>query len=59
MAGNVAEWCEDGPGPHAAFVKGGTWLCTLPLNLRCAARNLSGNDSNRFDYIGFRCVTEA
>lgn len=59
MAGNVLEWCDDGPGPGAAFLKGGCWLTTSPLHLRCAAHGQSGFDNNRLDYIGFRCVREA
>lgn len=56
MAGNVAEWCDDGPGPGSAYLKGGCWLSASPLMLRCAALGMSGFDNNRLDYIGFRCV---
>ena len=56
--GNVAEWCEDGPGEEAAFVKGGAWLTTSPLHLRTAARGMSGSSNNQLDYIGFRCVQD-
>jgi serine/threonine-protein kinase len=56
LAGNVAEWCEDGPGPGSGYLKGGAWLTACPLNLRPAARNLSGFDNNRLSYIGFRCA---
>lgn len=58
MAGNVAEYCEDQPGINAAYIKGGCWLTASPLNLRCAALGLSGNDRNALDYIGFRCAKE-
>jgi formylglycine-generating enzyme required for sulfatase activity len=59
LAGNVAEWCEDGPGAGSGYLKGGCWLSVSPLWLRCAALGLSGFDNNRLDYIGFRCVQEA
>lgn len=59
LIGNVAEWCEDGPGADAAFTKGGCWLTATPLNLRAAARGMSGNDRNQLPYIGFRCAQEA
>lgn len=59
LVGNVAEWCEDGPGADAAFTKGGCWLTASPLNLRVAARGMSGNDRNQLPYIGFRCAQEA
>ena len=58
MAGNVAEWCEDGPSTDAAFTKGGCWHTATPLNLRSAARGMSGNAANQLAYIGFRCVRE-
>lgn len=59
MAGNVAEWCDDGPGPGSAFLKGGCWLSATPFSLRSAASGHSGFDNNQLDYIGFRCVKEA
>ena len=59
MVGNAAEWCEDSPGPDSAFIKGGCWLTASPLNLRCAARGMSGHDNNRLAYIGFRCAKGA
>lgn len=58
MAGNVLEWCEDGPGPGSGYMKGGCWLTASPLHLRCAAVGQSGFDNNRLDYIGFRCAQE-
>lgn len=58
MVGNAAEWCADGPGPGAVYVKGGCWLTAEPLNLRPAARNLSGFANNALPYIGFRCARD-
>jgi len=59
MAGNVAEWCADDPGPGSAYLKGGCWLSASPLTLRCAALGMSGFDNNQLDYIGFRCAQDA
>ena len=59
MAGNAAEWCSDGPGPGNAFIKGGCWLTTQPINLRPAARNMSGNEANASAFYGFRCAQDA
>lgn len=56
MAGNVAEWCEDGPSPAVGYIKGGCWLTEDPINLRPAARNYSGFDTNAAIYYGFRCA---
>jgi formylglycine-generating enzyme required for sulfatase activity len=59
MAGNVAEWCADSPGSGAAYLKGGCWLSTSPVTLRCAALGMSGFDNNQLDYIGFRCAQDS
>ena len=59
MVGNVAEWCRDKPAPPAAYIKGGSWMTTSPLNLRPAARNMSGWANNALGFYGFRCVEEA
>jgi len=59
MIGNAAEWCEDSPGPGSAFIKGGCFLSREIINLRPAARNMSGFDVNRSPFYGFRCVREA
>ena len=59
MAGNVLEWCADQPGAGSAFLKGGCWLTSLPLHLRCSAHGQSGFDNNQLGYIGFRCVKNA
>jgi formylglycine-generating enzyme required for sulfatase activity len=56
MAGNVGEWCADGPSPSTAFIKGGAWTSGEVLNLRPAARNMSGADSNQSEFYGFRCA---
>jgi len=58
MSGNVAEYCADGPGPGAAYIKGGSWMNEDPVNLRPAARNMSGFANNRSAFYGFRCVKE-
>jgi formylglycine-generating enzyme required for sulfatase activity len=58
LVGNAAEWCGDSPGRGSAFIKGGSWLHSSPLNLRSAARNLSGFTNNRLAFVGFRCVQE-
>lgn len=58
MIGNAAEWCEDGPGPGSAYIKGGSWVTASLVNLRCAARGLSGFANNRAAFLGFRCVRE-
>ena len=58
LSGNVAEFCADGPAPGFAYIKGGSWLTTSPLNLRCAAVGLSGEENNALDYLGFRCAKD-
>lgn len=56
LIGNVAEWCQDGPGPNTAYIKGGAWLTDEEFNLRPAARSMSGVTSNASVFYGFRCV---
>jgi formylglycine-generating enzyme required for sulfatase activity len=56
MAGNVAEWCADGPSAAAGWVKGGCWATEEIVNLRPAARIMSGFTINRLSYYGFRCA---
>lgn len=51
MAGNVAEWTQEG------FVVGGS-SNSNPTHARCAARELREPEYRSFD-IGFRCVAEA
>ena len=58
MAGNVAEWCADKPGHGSAYLKGGCWHTSEILNLRPAARNMSGFASNPMPFYGFRCAKE-
>ena len=58
MAGNVAEWCADGPSPPAGWIKGGCYLFHEVLNLRPAARNMSGAANNPLAFYGFRCAKE-
>jgi formylglycine-generating enzyme required for sulfatase activity len=58
LSGNVAEWCSDSPGPGSAIIKGGCYLTACPINLRPAARNMSGFDNNASEFYGFRCVKE-
>lgn len=57
VVGNVAEWCADEPSPGSAYIKGGAGVTADPVNLRPAARNMSGYDRNDLFY-GFRCVDE-
>ena len=54
LSGNVAEWCADQPDGATAVVKGGSWVTTVPSNLRVAAVGQAGWALNRTDYIGFR-----
>jgi len=56
--GNVGEWCADSPGPGAAMIKGGAWCMGEIINLRPAARNMSGFAHNASDFYGFRCARE-
>jgi formylglycine-generating enzyme required for sulfatase activity len=58
MAGNVAEWTSSSPGAGSGILKGGCWMTQSPLNLRIAARGMSGFDNNQSLFIGFRCVRE-
>jgi len=58
MVGNVAEYCADGPGPGAAFIKGGSWMNEEIVNLRPAARNMSGFANNAATFYGFRCAKD-
>lgn len=59
LVGNVAEWCDDDPGPGSGFIKGGCYLTTEVVNLRPAARNMSGFDNNQSRFYGFRCAKNA
>lgn len=56
MIGNVGEWCADGPAPSTAYVKGGAWCSSEIVNLRLAARNMSGFAGNLGPTCGFRCA---
>jgi len=65
MAGNLFEWCGDGPADdsnldravkYSAFLKGGAWITTEILDLRPAARGNSGHINNPSSFYGFRCV---
>ncbi len=58
MAGNLFEWCVDGPSPNNAFLKGGSWMTTEIIDLRSAARGNSGRTNNGGNFYGFRCVKE-
>lgn len=59
MIGNAAEWCADSPGPGSSFIKGGCWMTGEVVNLRAAARNMSGFANNAMPWYGFRCAMEA
>jgi serine/threonine-protein kinase len=57
LAGNVFEWCADGPSPHGWFLKGGSFMTRHPLNLRAASRTMCGlEDEGRWLFTGFRCA---
>jgi formylglycine-generating enzyme required for sulfatase activity len=56
MVGNVGEWCANGPGAVTAFIKGGSWNSSEVVNLRPAARNMSGLTDYPCRFYGFRCV---
>ena len=58
MVGNVAEWCQDGPGPSSRAIKGGCWLTEVIINLRPACRTMSGFPNNRSAFYGFRCAKD-
>ncbi len=67
MAGNLFEWCSDGPEimanddravAYTAYLKGGAWITTEILDLRPAARGNSGHINNTSSFYGFRCVKE-
>ena len=67
MAGNVFEWCSDGPADapmlengmkFTAFLKGGAWLTSEVMDLRPAAHGNTGAVNNKLEFIGFRCVKE-
>jgi formylglycine-generating enzyme required for sulfatase activity len=58
MAGNLFEWCGDGPSQYNAYIKGGGWITTEILDLRPAARGNSGRTNNAAAFYGFRCVKE-
>jgi formylglycine-generating enzyme required for sulfatase activity len=58
MAGNVAEWCADQPGPGSAFLKGGAWITTQPINLRPASRTMSCFSNVKNVFHGFRCAKD-
>ena len=58
MVGNVMEWCADAPGPGAAYIKGGSWMNAEIINLRPAARNMSGFANNAASFYGFRCAKD-
>ncbi|MBI2302165.1 MAG: SUMF1/EgtB/PvdO family nonheme iron enzyme, partial [Armatimonadetes bacterium] len=59
MVGNLAEWCADGPGPHARYLKGGSFINASPLHLRPADRSLSGWANNPMAFYGSRCAEDA
>jgi formylglycine-generating enzyme required for sulfatase activity len=67
MAGNLFEWCSDGPVIQenddravrdTAFLKGGSWISTEILDLRPAAKGNSGHVNNAGSFYGFRCVKD-
>ena len=67
MAGNLFEWCQDGPAGDplldravrsSAYLKGGAWITTERVDLRCASRGNSGHTNNASTFYGFRCVKD-
>ena len=58
MVGNLAEWCANGPASFSAYIKGGAWNTREVVNLRPAARNMSGASNNPSGFYGFRCVKD-
>jgi formylglycine-generating enzyme required for sulfatase activity len=60
VAGNVYEWCADGPAAAIGYLKGGCFMTSHPLNLRPAARMMCGLDGEgRWLFTGFRCAGSA
>lgn len=58
LCGNAAEWVEGSPGPGSGIIKGGSWMTQTPMNLRPAARNMSGFANNQSLFVGFRCAKD-
>jgi len=58
LCGNAAEWVEGSPGPGSGIIKGGCWMTQTPMNLRPAARNMSGFAVNQALFVGFRCAKD-
>jgi formylglycine-generating enzyme required for sulfatase activity len=58
MVGNVAEYCSDGPDKDDVYIKGGAWMTTEIVNLRAAARNMTGSKLNASNFYGFRCAKD-
>jgi formylglycine-generating enzyme required for sulfatase activity len=56
MAGNVDEWCDDGPSEYCGFRKGGSFVTRHPVNLRAAARIMCGVGGETSRFTGFRCA---
>jgi formylglycine-generating enzyme required for sulfatase activity len=55
LAGNVAEWCQDGNAYGAKVVRGGSWYLVDRSKFRCVCRYYLGA-TYRFDDLGFRCA---
>jgi len=55
MAGNVAEWVTDEPGPGTGIAKGGSWRSALAAELRIWSRLEVPPDAHD-PRVGFRCV---
>ena len=58
MSGNVGEWCSNGPSSYTSYIKGGSWMSTEVINLRPAARNMTGLSTNPSRFVGFRCARD-
>ncbi|MCX6365116.1 MAG: SUMF1/EgtB/PvdO family nonheme iron enzyme [Armatimonadetes bacterium] len=55
MAGNVYQWCSDGPNSASRYLKGGSWLDDDADRFRCAYRDY-GNPSLASYIGGFRLL---
>ncbi|MCX6367477.1 MAG: SUMF1/EgtB/PvdO family nonheme iron enzyme [Armatimonadetes bacterium] len=55
MAGNVWQWCSDGPDSASRYLKGGSWVDEYAVNFRCVDRfNIA--PTNAYDSWGFRLL---
>ncbi|MCX6369342.1 MAG: SUMF1/EgtB/PvdO family nonheme iron enzyme, partial [Armatimonadetes bacterium] len=55
MAGNVWQWCSDGPNSASRYLKGGSWVDEDADGFRCAYRD-SDYPTNASNIWGFRLL---